>query len=211
MNFLNNVNLNLNELQNAKFQILATDPVSLTEALFWYNSTAKAVKFYDGTTTHILATLANLTSMFEYKGVIDCSTNPNYPAGSIGDAYFISVAGKIGGASGEAVEAGDMIVCNEDNAGGTEASVGTKWDAIQRNLPSNIAKTYTQTGVTLGSGAGTVTITHNLNTKLVSITVMDSTTGETYYVDEARPTVNTITLTANGSAVSVDVLVVAKD
>ena len=31
-----------------------------------------------------------------YKGVIDCSTNPNYPAADAGHTYRISVGGKIG-------------------------------------------------------------------------------------------------------------------
>ena len=59
-----------------------------------------------------------------FKGVIDASTNPNYPAGVTGDTWKISVAGKIGGASGVNVEAGDTIICVTDNAGGTQATVG---------------------------------------------------------------------------------------
>jgi len=31
-----------------------------------------------------------------YKGSIDCSTNPNYPAADAGHTFRISVAGKIG-------------------------------------------------------------------------------------------------------------------
>lgn len=55
-----------------------------------------------------------------YKGAIDCSTNPNYPAGDAGHTYMVSVAGKIGGASGKVVIAGDMAICNTDGttAGG---------------------------------------------------------------------------------------------
>lgn len=34
-----------------------------------------------------------------FKGVIDCSANPNYPAADAGHTYKISVAGKVGGAS----------------------------------------------------------------------------------------------------------------
>lgn len=34
-----------------------------------------------------------------FKGGIDASTNPNYPAADAGWAYKITVAGKIGGAS----------------------------------------------------------------------------------------------------------------
>lgn len=59
-----------------------------------------------------------------FKGVIPASANPNYPAGVTGETWKISVAGKIGGASGVNVEAGDTIICVTDNAGGTQATVG---------------------------------------------------------------------------------------
>jgi hypothetical protein len=75
-----------------------------------------------------------VTGLLDYKGSIDASTNPNFPAASKGDFYKISVAGKIGGASGTVVQAGDSIVANADNAGGTLASVGTSWDVIQGNV-----------------------------------------------------------------------------
>jgi hypothetical protein len=49
-----------------------------------------------------------------FKGVIDCSANPNYPAADAGHFYKISVAGKIGGASGINVQVGDSIICAVD-------------------------------------------------------------------------------------------------
>jgi hypothetical protein len=70
-----------------------------------------------------------------YKGVINASTNPNYPAGNAGDTWRISVAGKVGGASGTNVEIGDMISCLVDgSAAGTQAVVGANWNIIQANL-----------------------------------------------------------------------------
>ena len=75
-----------------------------------------------------------VTGLLDFKGAIDASTNPNYPAASKGDAYTISVAGKIGGASGKSVDVGDMVIATADNAGGTEASVGTSWTVLEHNL-----------------------------------------------------------------------------
>jgi hypothetical protein len=75
-----------------------------------------------------------VTGLLDYKGVIDCSANPNYPAALVGDFYVVSVAGKIGGASGVAVEPGDSIICKVDNAGGTQASVGADFNIIEGNL-----------------------------------------------------------------------------
>lgn len=62
------------------------------------------------------------------KGPIDCSANPNYPAADRGDLYTVSVAGKIGGASGVDVIAGDWIKCKTDGTvSGTQAAVGSSW------------------------------------------------------------------------------------
>lgn len=94
-------------------------------------ATQKAVKTYvDGMVTGLL----------ELKGDTDCSTNPNYPSALKGDAYYVTVAGKIGGASGKTVEVGDVYVAKADNAGGTEASVGTSWFVLNQNL-SGVALT----------------------------------------------------------------------
>ena len=65
-----------------------------------------------------------------FKGAIDCSTNPDYPAAVVGDTYKISVDGKIGGASGPDVTRGDVIICVEDTVSGDHATVGSKWTVI---------------------------------------------------------------------------------
>jgi hypothetical protein len=71
-----------------------------------------------------------VTGLLDLKGSTDCSANPNYPSASKGDAYVVSVAGKIGGASGTSVNVGDVYFATADNAGGTQASVGSSWDTI---------------------------------------------------------------------------------
>lgn len=70
-----------------------------------------------------------------FKGVIDCSVNPNYPAADRGHTYRVSVAGKIGGGSGPNVEVGDLLMCLTDGtASGNHATVGAHWAIIQTNL-----------------------------------------------------------------------------
>jgi hypothetical protein len=70
-----------------------------------------------------------------FKGVIDCSGNPNYPAADAGDTYRVSVAGKIGGASGINVEVGDILMCvMDDSESGDQATVGSNWTIIQANI-----------------------------------------------------------------------------
>lgn len=86
--------------------------------------------------TAFVAALVSLatTGLLDLKGDIDCSANPNYPAASKGDAYIVSVAGKIGGGSGINVDVGDTVIAKLDNAGGAQAAVGSSWWAQEHNL-----------------------------------------------------------------------------
>jgi hypothetical protein len=77
---------------------------------------------------------AAVVGLFDYKGGTDASANPNYPAASKGDAYSVTVAGKVGGASGKSVDVGDTYIATADNAGGNEATVGTSWIVLEHNL-----------------------------------------------------------------------------
>lgn len=88
-------------------------------------ATQKAVKAY---------VTAMVAGLLDFKGNISATANPNYSVALKGDAYYISAAGKIGGASGKTVEIGDVVVASADNAGGTEASVGTSWFVLEHNL-----------------------------------------------------------------------------
>lgn len=98
-------------------------------------ATQKAVKTYTG---QIVAAQDAMV----YKGVIDCSANPNYPAADAGWTYRISVAGKIGGASGVVVQVGDIAICLTDStASGNQATVGANWNVIQANIDGALVST----------------------------------------------------------------------
>lgn len=103
--------------------------------------TQKAVKAYvDG--------IVAAQDAMVFKGVIDCSTNPNYPAADRGWTYRVSVAGKIGGASGVDVEQGDILICLTDgSAAGDQATVGANWSIIQTNIDGSL--TTDDIGVTV--------------------------------------------------------------
>jgi len=75
-----------------------------------------------------------LTTGLTFRGTIDCSVNPDYPAGVVGDAYIAQPGGLIGGGSGAPIEQGDWIICNTANAGGDEATVGSDWDIISNQV-----------------------------------------------------------------------------
>jgi len=91
------------------------------------------------------------TSGMQIKGSIDCTPNPDYPAAVVGDAYFVSFEGLIGGASGEQVRVNDLIICLNDNAGGAHALVGADWVVQERNL--DIATDAVAGYVRLATGA----------------------------------------------------------
>ncbi len=70
-----------------------------------------------------------------FKGAINASTNPSWPAADRGHTYRISVAGRMGGASGPVVEAGDLVICTTDGTpGGNNATVGANWVISQTNI-----------------------------------------------------------------------------
>lgn len=91
-------------------------------------ATQKAVKTYADS---LFAT----NDAMLYKGAINASGNPNYPAADAGHTYRISVAGKIGGGAGVNVEIGDFLTCFVDgSAAGNQATVGANWNIVQANL-----------------------------------------------------------------------------
>jgi len=74
-----------------------------------------------------------------YKGAIDCSTNPNFPAASAGHTYKVEVNGKIGGTDGIVVYIGDTIICTQDNTlTGDLAAVGTYWNVLHTSSEGNV-------------------------------------------------------------------------
>ena len=88
----------------------------------------------DGATKAYVDGILASTDAMIYKGAIDCSTNPNYPAGDAGHTYKISVAGKIGGASGISVEVYDVIICTTDGTtAGDQATKGSFWNVIDHS------------------------------------------------------------------------------
>ena len=114
---------------DAAIAAAATVPTLSTDGTMAANSdelvpSQKAVRTYVNTLT---------TGLWDFKGDIACAANPNYPAASKGDTYVVTTGGKIGGASGQTVETGDIIIAKADNAGGTEAGVGANWTILQVN------------------------------------------------------------------------------
>lgn len=150
-----------------------------------------------------IALLTDLTSFFDYKGGQDCSLNPNYPPASKGDVYSVTVSGgRIGGASGVVVAIGDTFLATADNAGGTQAAVGSSWLVMQANIDlSNIAITggtitgTTISGNTINSGSGVLTLSTFTLTVAGTASISGTNTG-----DQTSVTGNAGTATALATA-----------
>lgn len=130
----------------------------------------------------ILARIASNDAML-YKGAIDASGNPNYPAADAGFTYRISVAGKIGGASGVNVEIGDLIICHVDSSSaGNQATVGANWDVIQINIDGAVTLTGTQslTNKTISALLNTIT---NIGAANIIADLITGQTAETSIAD----------------------------
>ncbi len=112
-------------------------------------ATQKAVKTYAD------QLIASADAMV-FKGVIDCSANPNYPAADRGHTYRVSVAGKIGGASGVNVEVGDLLLCLTDStASGNQATVGSSWSIAQANIDGAVTGPASATSGHVATFSGT--------------------------------------------------------
>lgn len=127
----------------------------------------KAVKSYVDTA------ISALPTPMSFKGSINCSGNPNFPAADVGHTYVVSVAGKIGGASGASVEVWDTLVCKEAADAGDFATVGSKWLILQGNIngavtgPASstanaIARFDSTTGKIIKNSGCTIDDTNNL-------------------------------------------------
>src|SRR5574343_232399 len=98
---------------------------------------------------------AQITAAVDFKGTINASTNPNYPAASTGDMYIIDTAGLIGGGSGVSVDIGDSILAIANNAGGTQAVVGSSWSILEHNLQGALLATNNLSDISNAAAAWT--------------------------------------------------------
>lgn len=140
------INASSNTISNLTVTMFAANVID-TDTTLAANSdsrvaTQKAIKAY-------IASV--ITSSTKFLGTIDASTNPNFPAASLGDEYKISVAGLIGGASGRSVKVGDIVLCTANTIAGTDAAVGASWDILEST--SDAASTSVSGNVQLATQA----------------------------------------------------------
>lgn len=146
-----------------------------------------------------------------FKGVVDCSANPNYPAADRGWTYRVSVAGRIGGGSGLVVEAGDILLCLTDaTASGTQAAVGANWSVIQTNIDGAVTLTGAQTLTNKTLTSPVITTPTGLAKGDVGLGNVDNTSDASKPVSTAQQTaLNGKVGTSGGQTIAGDLILLA--
>ena len=182
MNVLTNINLNKNELQNARIQNLATAPSNPVEGQIYYNTTDKTIYKWDGTQWSAMGSSYTLpVATPSVLGGVKVGTGLSAEADGTLSANVVSVAGKTGAVN---LDKNDVGLGNVDNTSDANKPVST---AVQSALDDKLD---------LSGG----TMTGDLNMGSNKITGLDDPTNASdaatkEYVD----TVATGALVAKGS------------
>lgn len=168
INYLSSIDLNKNELQNAKIHVLATAPSSPQEGQIYYNSTDNKLYFYDGSNwIDASGDIKSVTSSTSDTLTVTDSTGPN-PSLSIVTAAVTN--------GGTALATGDQIY---DFVIGLGYS-GTDEDVNVANLTARLPQITED--VTIGDASdvtittsGDLTVTGDLTVSGTTTTVNSNT------------------------------------
>lgn len=209
--YLHSADFSGNEVIKTSYEKLAAAPVAdLFESRTYFNTGDNTPYIYANSTWESLLTAAVVDDVLDLQGEIDCSGNPNYPIADKGNSFFVTVAGRIGGATGPLVNSGDLIVCKNDNAAaGDHATVGGNFFILERNVDgatdtvAGWVRLATSAEVTAGTSITSITTV--ADAKAIAQAVVD---GNTYSADLAAGSTS-YTVTHNLGGV-VDVVLFVK-
>lgn len=133
MNYLTNLNLNKNELQNARIQNLATAPTNPVEGQIYYNTTDKTIYKWDGEQWSAMGSSYTLPiASASTLGGIKVGDGVNIEADGTLNADVESVAGKTGAVT---LDKSDVGLGNVDNTADADKPVSS---AVQSALDDKL-------------------------------------------------------------------------
>lgn len=216
-NFRTNISLNKKQLLEAKLQVIAGSHSSPEEGMIWYNSTTgvKRPEVHNGSAVKRLAftddvqaasdaatlqgaTLAQVRDRGTHTGTQTAATISDFaaavaaaiPSAYATDAEVTTAINNVLNGAPAALDTLDELAA----ALGDDASFATNIT----NLVNARAKHYSQN---IGDGSTLAyTVTHNLNTRATTVSLMDNTTFEEFDAQVSKPTVNTHVITFDAPA-----------
>lgn len=157
INYLSSIDLNKNELQNAKIHVLATAPSNPQEGQIYYNSTDNKLYFYDGTS--FVDASGDIKSVVTSTSTTLSITDPNGPNPSIATITAAVTNGST------ALATGDQIYDFVTDSATTIAALG----AITENVTIGDATDVTVTT------SGDLEVTGDLTVNGTTTTVNSTT------------------------------------
>ena len=188
-NFVNNVNLNGNEIQNVRFQSLAAAPAVPMAGMFYFDTVCKRFKYYDGSSW-----VTPGDGGIRYKGTVGTGgTVETLPAEDveIGDMYKVIADGNY---SSQDAKRGDLFIA---------ISKVPEWSYVPSGDDGNVYK-YSETNPELtGSGGQCLwTVAHGLNNAYPVVQIYETLTGEMVLADIVSKSLSEFTVAIRADSVS---------
>ena len=184
VNFLNNLDLNGNQLLNARLQVLASDPGTAVSGDIIYNSTSNLFKFYNGTAW--VDPSAGTYTGWTIEG--DSGTTANVTSGAA--VVFVGGLGMTTTSNGFNITT-DLDEATATTRGGIELFSNTDQSVAANTVSATASRTY---GLQLNSaGQGVVNVPWTDTSGMSSWTLEGSQGGSSQTISDG----NTVTVTGS--------------
>ncbi|EMS72193.1 hypothetical protein [Ruminiclostridium cellobioparum] len=174
-NYLTNIDLNKNELQNAVIQNLAIAPSNPKEGQIYYNTVDKTFYGWDGTEWEDLGAEGGTGGTYDYNELINKPFIPSKTSELTNDSDFVTRTTT----DSLSTEIQNIKVALDEDSDGsiidTIADIKAEWQAADSDLQTLVTQKTSKYTQVIGDGTITdFTITHNLNTLDAHVTVREN-------------------------------------